>query len=320
MAAILIAVSIAAVRILAAKRKGRMLSACHGYGSEAMSQTGVSVIVSGAQSEREIEERLSSEYWRYEVIITLDSSRDGRLLSRLCRKYSMIRVSFPTDGDLQIEGAPLLYRSRQRRYRRLVLIDRLYRSRADDWNCGVAVASFDRILPLESDRFLTSDALPRWVMELHETRPVQSDFISAQVSPFHFFDRRRVAMFSRMAVVRAGGFSGEHPRMQMIRNLRGRTLYLPLAMAKLRRRRSNNPLRQILMTMGALPTVLLFATLAGQRWELAQQALMLIVAVYVTALFCSTIALRVRLALDEEYNEDRSVSLRRLLRCSFRVF
>ena len=109
--AILIAVSIAATRILAAMRKGRMLSACHGYGSEAMSQTGVSVVVSGAQSEREIEERLSSEYWRYEVIVVLDSTRDGRLLSRLCRKYSMIRVSFPTDGDLKIDGVPLLYRS-----------------------------------------------------------------------------------------------------------------------------------------------------------------------------------------------------------------
>ena len=318
--AILIAVSIAATRILAAMRKGRMLSACHGYGSEAMSQTGVSVVVSGAQSEREIEERLSSEYWRYEVIVVLDSTRDGRLLSRLCRKYSMIRVSFPTDGDLKIDGVPLLYRSRQRRYRRLVLIDRLHRSRADDWNCGVAIASFDCIIPLESDRFLTSEALPRWVMELHETRPVRSDFISAQVSPTHFFDRRRVAMFSRMAVVRAGGFSGEHPRMQMMRCLRGRTLCLPLAMAKLRRRRSSNPLRQLLMTMGALPTTLLFVSLAVRRWELARAALMLVVAVYVTALFISTIALRVRLALDEEYCEDRSVSLRRLLRCSFRVF
>jgi hypothetical protein len=201
-----------------------------------------------------------------------------------------------------------------------VLIDRLHRSRADDWNCGVAIASFDCIIPLESDRFLTSEALPRWVMELHETRPVRSDFISAQVSPTHFFDRRRVAMFSRMTVVRTGGFSGEHPRMQMMRCLRGRTLCLPLAMAKLRRRRSSNPLRQLLMTMGALPTTLLFVSLAVQRWELARAALMLVVAVYVTALFISTIALRVRLALDEEYCEDRSVSLRRLLRCSFRVF
>jgi hypothetical protein len=61
-------------------------------------------------------------------------------------------------------------------------------------------------------------------------------------------------------------------------------------------------------------------SLAVQRWELARAALMLVVAVYVTALFISTIALRVRLALDEEYCEDRSVSLRRLLRCSFRVF
>ena len=318
--AILISVVIAAVRTLAARRKGCMLAECHGYGSEAMSQTGVSVVVSGARTENEIEQRLSSEYWRYEVIVVVDSSLDPTLLHTLCLKYALIRVNFPAVDELPIEGVAMLYRSRQRRYRRLVVIDRLHRSCADDWNCGVAVASFDRIVPLESDRFLLPDALPRWVMELHERGAHTTEVLSAQVAPTHFFDRRRVAMFLRSAVIAEGGFAAEHSRVSMIRRLRGRMLYLPLAYSTAYRHRSDNPLRRLLIATGALPTVVLFVELAYQNWERAREALMLIVATYLTALLSSVIALGTRLVVRGERGEERTKSLRRLLWCSFRVY
>lgn len=316
----LVSVVVAAARTLAALRKGRMLSSCHGYGSEAMSQTGVSVVVSGVRSVREIEQRLSSEYWRYEVIVVVDSTLDARLLHALCHKYALIRVSFPTVEELPIEGVPMLYRSRQRRYRRLVVVDRLHRSRADDWNCGVVVSSFDRIVPLEADRFLLPDALPRWVMELHESGEHRNEVLAAQVAPTHFFDRRRVAMFARSAVIAEGGFTGEHPRVAMVRRLRGRQLDLPLAYSTAYRHRSENPLRQLLIATGALPTAALFVELARQDWYGAREALMLIVAVYATALVASSIALRTRLVVRGEECEEHTKSLRRLLRCSFRVY
>jgi hypothetical protein len=317
---ILLSVVVAAARALAALRKGRMLASCHGYGSEAMSQTGVSVVVSGVRTVSEIEQRLSSEYWRYEVIVVVDSTRDTTLLRALCQKYALIRVSFPMVEELPIEGVPLLYRSRQRRYRRLVVIDRLHRSRADDWNCGVVVASFDRIVPLEYDRFLLPDALPRWVMELHESGRERNEVLSAQVAPMHFFDRRRVAMFARWAVIGEGGFAGEHPRVAMIRRLRGRQLALPLAYSTAYRHRSENPLRRLLIAMGALPTVVLFVALVRQDWEVARGSLLLIVATYATALLASSIALRTRLVVRGEEGEACKKSLRRLLRCSFRIF
>lgn len=316
----LCSVVVAAVRTLASMRKGRMLSECHGYASEAMSQTGVSVVVSGVRSEREVEERLSSEYWRYEVIIVLDSSREEDLFRRLCRKYGLIRVNFPAMSDLPIEGESSLYRSRQRRYRRLVVVDRLHRSRADDWNCGLAVASYERIVPLESDRYLFAEALPRWVKELHERGEHCNEVLAAQVAPTHLFDRRRVAMFSREAVICGGGFSGAHPRVAMIRRLRGAMLHLPLACSTSYRHRSENPLRRVLIATGALPTLLLFASLVIRSWDLARESLLLIVAVYVTALLASAIALRTRLALRPERAESHIESLRRLLRCSFRVY
>lgn len=316
----LLSVVVASLRTLAALRKGRMLASCHGYGSEAMSQTGVSVVVSGVRSEREIEQRLSSEYWRYEVIVVVDSTLDAQLLHRLCHKYSLIRVNFPTVDELSIDGAPRLYRSRQRRYRRLVVVDRLHRSRADDWNCGVVVASFDRIVPLESDRFLLPDALPRWVMELHESGECRNEVLAAQVAPTHFFDRRRVAMFARSAVIAEGGFVGEHPRVKMIRRLRGRLLSLPLAYSTAYRHRSENPLRRLFLGIGLAPTVALFVELVRRDWEGAREALLLIVAVYATALASSSIALRTRLVVRGEQGEERIKSLRRLLRCSFRVY
>lgn len=316
----LLSVVVVSARTLAALRKGRMLASCHGYGSEAMSQTGVSVVVSGVRSEREIERRLSSEYWRYEVIVVLDSSHDVQLLHTLCRKYSLIRVNFPTVDELPIEGVPRLYRSRQRRYRRLVVVDRLHRSRADDWNCGTVVASFDRIVPLEADRFLLPDALPRWVMELHESGERRNEVLAAQVAPYHLFDRRRVAMFSRSAVIDRGGFAGDHPRVKMIRQLRGRLLSVPLAHSTAYRHRSENPLRRLLLAVCVVATVALLVELVRQDWEGAREALMLIVAVYATALAASSIALRTRLVVRGERGEERIKSLRRLLRCSFRVY
>ncbi len=316
----IVSVVVAATRTLAALRKGRMLASCHGYGSEAMSQTGVSVVVSGVRLEREIEQRLSSEYWRYEVIVVVDSTLDAQLLHTLCHRYSLIRVSFPIVDELPIDDAPRLYRSRQRRYRRLVVIDRLHRSRADDWNCGVVVASFDRIVPLETDRFLFPDTLPRWVMELHESGERCNEVLAAQVAPFHLFDRRRVAMFLRSAVIAEGGFAGEHPRVSMIRRLRGRQLDLPLAYSTAYRHRSENPLRRLLLTVGSLSTVVLFVMLVRQDWEGAREALMLIVATYATALMASSIALRTRLVVRGEQGEERTKSLRRLLRCSFRLY
>lgn len=320
LAVTLVMVVTASVRMLAAMRKGRMLSECHGYGSEAMSHTGVSVVVSGRQTESEIERRLSSEYWRYEVVVVIDSSLDARLLRTLCHKYALIRVSFPATDELPIDGTPSLYRSRQRRYRRLVVVDRLHRSRADDWNCGTVVASFERIVPIEADRFLLPDALPRWVMELHERNEHRNEVLSAFVAPTHLFDRQRVAMFSRSAVIEAGGFAGEHPRRAMIRRLRGGLLHLPLACSTSRHHRPKSPLQQTFIALGAVATVALFAKIACQDWDGAREALMLIVAIYVTAFFASTVALRTRLVVRADHDESHVESLRRLLRCSFRVY
>ena len=125
---------------------------------------------------------------------------------------------------------------------------------------------------------------------------------------------------ARWAVIGEGGFAGEHPRVAMIRRLCGRQLDLPLAYSTAYRHRSENPLRRLLIAMGALPTVVMFVALVCQAWDVARESLLLIVATYVTALLASSIALCTRLTVRGEEGEECKKSLRRLLRCSFRIF
>ena len=197
---------VTARRISAAFRKGRMLAESHGYGSDAMSQLGVSIIVSGLDAAEDIEQRLASEYWRYEVIVVLDSSAQALELARLQRKYSLILVNYPAVADIPIEGTPLLYRSRQRRYRRLVVIDRRHRNPNDDLNCGINVASYEQIVPLDANTFLTDDAVRRLEVELNDSGIHSTQAVLFPVRPMSLGDRHGIAAIRRDAIVDAGGF------------------------------------------------------------------------------------------------------------------
>lgn len=315
-----IGVVVEAVRIVSAFRKGRMLNARHGYGSDAMSRTGVSVVVAGLDDVGEVERRLSSEYWRYEVVLVVDSSRGAMNMAALRRKYAMIRVNFPAVTDLPIDGGAVLYRSRQRRYRRLIVVDRARRSLSDDLNCGVEVASYECVIPLAGDMFLTDGALARLVAEMEEPGRRSCDAIVAPVTPMELFDRRRVAMMRRESVVEAGGFGGERPVEDMLAMLRKRHIFETVAAARSKTRPVDNPLRRLLIFLSAACAVLLFASMARQDWEGTRTVLMLLLAVYVSGTFVAAVALGIRSAADPQYAVGPLRAIRKVLRCSIRVY
>lgn len=315
-----IGIVVETLRIASAFRKGRMLNACHGYGSDAMSQTGVSVVVAGLEHIEDIERRLSSEYWRYEVVVVVDSSRGAMNLAALRRKYAMIRVNYPAATDLSIDGCAALYRSRQRRYRRLIIVDREHRSLGDDLNCGVEVASYEQIVPLERETFLTDGALPRLVTELQEDGHRPCDAISAPVMPLELFGRQRVAMIRRESIIEAGGFGGKRPIDDMLASMHRKHICEPIAVVRSPARRSDNPLRRLLVFLSAACTVLLFACMARQNWEETRTVMMLLLAVYVSGTFAAAMALRIRTITDPQYSVSPLRAIRKVLRCSIKVY
>lgn len=121
-------------------------------------ETGISVVVAGPQSPYQVERRLSENYVHYEVILATDFETDP-FSRELLKKYSLIKTDrTPTanPGSADVRG---VYRSRQRRYRRLVVVDCRADSVPEGFNCGMDAASYEHVVCLDGHTFMYGDAL-----------------------------------------------------------------------------------------------------------------------------------------------------------------
>jgi len=128
----------------------------------------------------------------------------------------MIRVDYLPSDELPVHGVRSMWRSRQRCFRRLVLLDRPEDSAADDWNAAASVASYDWLIPVRDGQYMLPGALERLAAEAGQER---TQLVRSWMGhPFALFDRERVAA--------AGGF-GNRPVRQVPRRHR-RLLWEPL--------------------------------------------------------------------------------------------
>lgn len=124
----------------------------------ALSEVGISVVVRGAQNRAQITARLGMDYTMYEVVIVADFGRTEGF-DELRRHFGMIKME---QRNREIPSCPesiTIYRSRQKRYKRVVFVESASKRAAEQVNCGVLAASFDYVTVVEGDTFLTSDAL-----------------------------------------------------------------------------------------------------------------------------------------------------------------
>lgn len=170
----------------------------------------------------QIENLLSPEYSRYEVIVVLDARRHAAEFAALTARYRMIRVEWVCSGELEVSGVRALGRSRRRCFRRLVLVDRARDSEAGDFDAAASVATYDYLLPVRAGCFLLPGSVERLVAELGEGRPGSLDLIRSPLG-------EPAALLSREAVVAAGGF-GMRP-LRGIPRCRRRMLWEPLLAA-----------------------------------------------------------------------------------------
>ena len=148
-----------------ARSKRLLLNAVRRASSDAPDGIGISVLCSGVTDAAQIENLLSPEYSRYEVIVVLDARRHAAEFAALTARYRMIRVEWVCSGELEVSGVRALGRSRRRCFRRLVLVDRARDSEAGDFDAAASVGP-DYLLPSAQDvpaaRKRPSSSSPNW--------------------------------------------------------------------------------------------------------------------------------------------------------------
>lgn len=128
---------------------------------------GISVIVSGYDSRQSIQQWLSIDYARYEVIIICDFTRQPAA-TELLSLYTLTRVDHSATGELTYFAPRALYRSKERRYNKLIVIDRCSTTLSDDFNCGTELCSHPYVIAMNRWSMLHDDALHRLALEIQE--------------------------------------------------------------------------------------------------------------------------------------------------------
>ncbi len=251
----------------------RSMTACRladrmaGVRSDAPDQLGISLLVVDGVDLRQLSRLLAVEYARYEVVVAADMAQVGDRFTELVATYRLIRVEYRPTGDLPVAGVRGLYRSRKRRFRRLVLLD-LVGARIERLNGAADVAAYDYLLPVNRRAVLVQGVVERLIV-LIGSAPQGCDLLRSTVG-------ERTFLCAREAVVRAGGFA-HYPAWRT-----GRLLHAPILVAAdeaAARRRRYWPLVVLL-------PIVLVGVLAACHWWVAA-------AVGVTWLLLFVVAVRV---------------------------
>lgn len=166
---------------------------------------GCSVVCYRVENLEQIERLLEVRYERYEVIVVIDSKSQAELFLALLARFHMVEVNNPSRG---VSGGVTgqLFRSGQRRYRRLVMLDvNDSEDRYSALNQALSIASYNYIIPIGSVHYLHPHAIESIAITLtdHSYREPQI-LLSLGDKPCY--------IFRRDGVIARGGFSANLPR------------------------------------------------------------------------------------------------------------
>ena len=185
---------------------------------ESLGFVGCSVICTGVSKMEQIEDLLSEEYDRFEVVVVMDSTLQSEAFREIVAHFRMIRVNATQTGELPSASIDALYRSRQRSFRRLILVDRRTSTTYDDLDAALSVASYGYVFPIGRNMRLCAHAIESVVIALAEPKNSGVELLYSATSGSYIFQRE--------AIIRRGGFS---PRMLHRRaTFRRICLHLPL--------------------------------------------------------------------------------------------
>lgn len=202
--AIPLAYTILTIRITRGTRRQRQLSADIAQNYSSLGVAGCSIVCSRVHEIEQLHSMLTTECDRYEVILVLDTNLYADEADRIIQTFKMIRVNTPDYSELPHTPIRTLYRSRQRAFRRLILIDKGFTSTYDDLNAATAISSYDYLLPVTADTRIRQSAIEDLIITLADHAYADFDIIHSVADGY--------CVFHRDAIVSAGGFNADIPR------------------------------------------------------------------------------------------------------------
>jgi cellulose synthase/poly-beta-1,6-N-acetylglucosamine synthase-like glycosyltransferase len=112
---------------------------------------------------------LSLYYNNYEVIVVNDGSKDDSM-EKLIEAYELEKVNYYFDYRLPCNRIRGVYKSQNRSFKKLTVIDKVNGGKADSLNAGLNVSKNDLVVSIDADSIMEPDALLKMVKPFLEAK------------------------------------------------------------------------------------------------------------------------------------------------------
>lgn len=110
---------------------------------------------------------LTLHYSKYEVIIVNDGSKDDSI-ERMIESFELVKTNYAYHAVIDSKPVRAIYKSTNKSYSRLTLIDKENGGKADALNVGINFSTKDVIACIDVDCILSADSLSRMVRPIME--------------------------------------------------------------------------------------------------------------------------------------------------------
>ncbi|MDF1576787.1 MAG: glycosyltransferase [Bacteroidales bacterium] len=112
---------------------------------------------------------LSLYYNKYEIIVINDGSNDNTL-DKIIEAYELEKVNFYFDYRLSCQRVRGVYKSRNKSFNRLTIVDKVNGGKSDALNAGLNVSKNDLIVCVDADSIMEQDTLIKLVKPFLEDK------------------------------------------------------------------------------------------------------------------------------------------------------
>lgn len=112
---------------------------------------------------------LSLYYNNFEVVVVNDGSSDDSM-EKMIENYELEKVNYYFDYRLPCKRIRGVYKSRNRSFKKLTVIDKINGGKADSLNAGLNVCKNDLVVSIDADSIMEPDALLKMVKPFMEAK------------------------------------------------------------------------------------------------------------------------------------------------------
>lgn len=150
---------------------------------------GCSALCPAIKDIRQIEQLLSCDYPRYEVVISLNPELEQELFFAIVKNYKLVRVNNSCPQEIDSPEITSLYRSRLRGYRRLIIVTSEASNNYNKLNVALNAASYDYIIPVSDNLFFHPHAITSLAIHLSQAGNSPELIFCDGVVPCYVFQR-----------------------------------------------------------------------------------------------------------------------------------